>query len=130
MNPTQSQSQAQVHGDGFDQAKSNNSVEKDVLYMALGSSSSNRCPSELRTLHDDENEPSSTLDPEKGATQLAGIYAKYAGEPPDGGLKAWSVILACVDYRIQRMSGTDNNYRGSRVQDWLNDLCGVGGFWF
>lgn len=47
----------------------------------------------LRTLFG-EHTISSDQDPEKGVTTLMGKYAKYAGEPPDGGLKAWSVVLA------------------------------------
>ncbi|KAF8556571.1 MFS general substrate transporter [Imleria badia] len=38
-------------------------------------------------------EISSGQDPEKSTIKLAGKYAKYAGEPPDGGLKAWTVII-------------------------------------
>lgn len=116
MNRLESQGQTQVRKDGFDQAKSNDGGGKDVRSVPPRPLSSNSCPSELRTLHD-ENEVSSGQDPEKGATKLTGKYAKYAGEPPDGGLKAWSVILACVEYLVQPVPDTDNSDRGSCVQD-------------
>lgn len=129
MNSLQSQNQAQVEKDGFDQAKSNDGFGKDVLSLTPESLSPNFCSSELRTLHD-ETEVSNVQDPEKGAMKLTGKYAKYAGEPPDGGLKAWSVILACVDYRVQCVPGTDSDDRGSCMQDRFDNVFGVGGFWF
>ena len=64
--------------------------EKVVIPQTLGSLPSNYS---LRTLYG-ENEYPNGAEPEMGAAKLAGGHAKYAGEPPDGGFKAWSVILA------------------------------------
>lgn len=117
MNLLQSQSQASVQTDGFSQGRSNDGLGKGVhsVARAPGSSSSNFSSSEWRTLHD-EIKTSGNQDPEKGAITLTGKYAKYAGEPPDGGLKAWSVILACVVYHfLHNVPGTDKNDRGSRA---------------
>ena len=52
-------------------------------------------PSEFRTLQDEKEFPDSQ-NPERGTMMLTGKYSKDAGEPPDGGLKAWSIILAYV----------------------------------
>jgi len=121
MNLLQCQGQAQVQRDGLGES---------IFSVTPGSFSSNLSSPELRTLHD-EIETSGSQDPEKGAIELTGKYAKYAGEPPDGGLKAWSVILACVGYRfLQSVSGADRNDCGSCVQDWFDYFCSVGGFWF
>ncbi|KAI9460695.1 MFS general substrate transporter [Boletus coccyginus] len=64
-----------------------------IFSVTPGSFSPNHSSPELRTLRD-EIGTSGIQDPEKGAIELTGKYAGYAGEPPDGGLKAWSVILA------------------------------------
>lgn len=115
MSIFQNQSQAQVQSDGPGQAESNDEVTKDAPSVTPGFFSSNLSSSELQTLHD-EKEISNSQDPENGATKLTGKYAKYAGEPPDGGLKAWSVILACVDYHVLHcVPGTDDKDRGSRM---------------
>ena len=124
MNLLQSQSQTQVQRDGLP----NNAVGKGVHCVTPGSPS-NFSSSELRTLHD-ENEISSGQDPEKSAIKHTGKYAKYAGEPPDGGLKAWTVIIACVKYGFPRNVPTDRNNHGSCVQDFLHDMRDVGAFSF
>jgi hypothetical protein len=115
MNLLQNRSQAPVQTDGFCQGKLNDGLGKGVhsVARAPGSSSSNFSSLEWRTLHD-EIKTSDGQDTEKGAIKLTGKYAKYAGEPPDGGLKAWSVILACVGYRfMHNVPGADRNDRGS-----------------
>lgn len=50
----------------------------------------------LRTLYGEQEVSTlSVEDVEKvvKTAVLTGKYAKYAGEPPDGGLKAWTVVL-------------------------------------
>ena len=80
MHHLQSQRQAQVHN-------ADGGVGKGV--PILSSSPSNES---LQTCCD-EHGISNDKDTEKCVTELPGKYAKYAGDPPDGGLKAWSVIL-------------------------------------
>ena len=107
MNILRSQSQAPVHRDGFGQEKPNEGLRQGVLSATRGSFSSNLSLSEWQTLHE-ENKTSGGQDPEKDVMELAGKYAKYAGEPPDGGFKAWSVVLAYVGYRcLHSVPGTD-----------------------
>lgn len=95
----QTRTQSQLQEDGFSETNSNKRVGTGVLLKSPESFSSDHSPSELRTLHDETETPSSQ-DPEKGAIELTGKLAKYAGEAPDGGLKAWSVIVACVYCRL------------------------------
>ncbi|KAG6380143.1 major facilitator superfamily domain-containing protein [Boletus reticuloceps] len=122
MDLLQSQSQAQVQRDGFGQGKSNDEAVKGVHAVTSRYFSSNLSSSECRTLHD-ENGTSRDQDSEKDALKLTGKYAKYAGDPPDGGLKAWSVILACVRYRfLHSVLGTYRNDRGLCVQDRFDDI--------
>ncbi|KAF9220115.1 MFS general substrate transporter [Gyrodon lividus] len=82
-------SQTQAQGLQFAQEKSKDATGDDTLAVTPGSSSGTASASELHTLH--EEHPS---DPEKSVPKLTGKYAKYAGDAPDGGLKAWSILLA------------------------------------
>lgn len=94
MDLSQDQSEAQAQEDGGfarTQKKSNNETGEDPVIQE--SFSSDLSSLELRTLHD-PNEILDDQDLEKGPVKLTSKYDKYAGEPPDGGLKAWSVILA------------------------------------
>lgn len=99
MSLLQSKNQDQDQNDGPGEAKSMDEVAEGILSVTPGSFSPNHSSSEVRTLHDEKEIPSS-YDPEEGVIKLTGKYAKYAGEAPDGGLKAWSVILACVSLHI------------------------------
>jgi len=89
MNSQQDQGEAQFHAGSTNAmvgtGKRGHSVNPGSLSTALASL-------ESRTIHE-ENEIQGSQDLEKDSMELAGKYAKYAGEAPDGGLKAWSVIL-------------------------------------
>ncbi|KAF9242043.1 MFS general substrate transporter [Melanogaster broomeanus] len=63
----------------------------DTLVAILGPSSRTPSASELHTVHDENSS-----NPEKDIPKITGKYAKYAGDTPDGGFKAWSVLLAWV----------------------------------
>lgn len=85
----QSRSQRPAHARHVDDI-----VGKDVRSLNPRSAPSNLS---LRTLYD-EQEASSIKDPEKyiKPVVLTDEYTGHADEPPDGGLKAWSVILGYV----------------------------------
>ncbi|KIJ59717.1 hypothetical protein HYDPIDRAFT_177749 [Hydnomerulius pinastri MD-312] len=76
--------QAQAQGFELAQERSKDTTGEDTLPSSGAGS-----VSEHQTLHDEKSS-----DPEQNLPELAGKYAKYAGEAPDGGFKAWSVILA------------------------------------
>ncbi|KAN0094728.1 Major facilitator superfamily domain containing protein [Tylopilus felleus] len=92
--PFPGQNQAQAHTKGFGSKKSNIRVEVGECGHSVnpGSLSTTLFSLDTRTIHD-ENEILGDQDAEKYTITLTGKYAKYAGEAPDGGLKAWSVIL-------------------------------------
>lgn len=99
--PLQGQNQAQAHTKGFGSKKSNIRVEVGECGHSVnpGSLSTTLFSLDTRTIHD-ENEILGDQDAEKYTITLTGKYAKYAGEAPDGGLKAWSVILGFVSYHV------------------------------
>ena len=99
MSILQDQSQARPQSDEPGRPKSNDGAPQSALSVISRPFSPSYSLSELRTLQG-EKEVEDNQDPEKGTLEHPGKYAKYAGEPPDGGLKAWSVILACVSYYV------------------------------
>ena len=99
MTILQDQRQARPQSDEPGRPKSNDGAPKSALSVTPRSFSPSYSFLELRTLQEEKGVVDNQ-DPEKGTLEHSGKYAKYAGEPPDGGLKAWSVVLACMSYYV------------------------------
>lgn len=98
MNFSQNQFEVLGQRDVFGQRKSDRAIEKDVLFIENpgGSPSDDSSLSSLELrIPADENGRLCNRDTRKGVKEVTEDY-KYASSPPDGGLKAWSVVAAYV----------------------------------